>query len=95
MEQSGEMLIYNNGDPVLFNNAANAVLGMFRELAARGSLAQPGNVMTYLAMARRPIEVVSEAQHDFCRERARVVGDKPHDLAITPKGEYISTTGDA
>lgn len=95
LQQRGGMLIYNNGDPVMFNAAAYAVLGMFRALAERGRLTGPGKVETYLAMARRPIEVVSRAQLDFCREGARVVGGKPHDLAITPNGKYISTTGDA
>jgi hypothetical protein len=94
LQQRGGMFVYNNGDPVMFNTAADAVLGMFRVLAERGSLTEPEKVETYLAIARRPIEVVSRAQLDFCREGARVVGGKPHDLAITPNGEYISTTGD-
>jgi hypothetical protein len=89
------MLMYNNGDPVMFTSAANAMLAMFRALAQRGKLAGAGKVQTYLAIARRPIEVVSKAQVDFCHEGARVVGGKPHDLAITPNGEYLSTTGDA
>jgi hypothetical protein len=94
LHQRDGMFIYNNGNPVMFNSAANAMLGMFRALAKRGKLASAGKVHTYLAMARRPIEVVSKAYLDFCREGARVVGGKPHDLAITPNGEYLSTTGD-
>lgn len=92
--QEGNMLIYNNGDPALFNPAADAILGMFCELARRGSLAEPDKIKTYLAIARRPIEIISKAQHDFCSKESRVVGGKPHDLAITPDGEYSSSTGD-
>jgi hypothetical protein len=92
--QADEMLIYNNGDPIMFNAAANAIFGMFKELARRGRLAKPDRLETYLSIARRPIEVVSKAQIDFCREGTRVVGGKPHDLAITPSGEYSSSTGD-
>lgn len=95
LHQRSGMLIYNNGDPVMFNSAANAVPGMFKALARRGKLIEPGKIETYLAMARRPIEVVAKAQLNFCREGARVVGGRPHDLAITPNGEYLSTTGDA
>lgn len=94
LNQRGAMLIYNNGDPVMFNAAAYAMLGVFGALARRGELTESGRVETYLAMARRPIEVVSKAQLDFCREGARVVGGRPHDLAITPNGQYKSTTGD-
>ena len=95
LHEPGGMLIYNNGDPIMFNAAAYAILGAFKALAARGSLSRPEKVETYLAIALRPIEVVSRAQLDFCREGARLVGGKPHDLAITPGGIYSSTTGDS
>lgn len=91
----GRFLMFNNGDPELFNLAAKGLLSMFKELAARGSLHDPDNMETYRSIARRPIEVVANAQRDFCRAGARIVGGKPHDLAITPNGEYSSTTGDA
>lgn len=94
LHELGHMLMYNNGDPIMFNTAAPAILGMFRELGRRGILDRSERVKTYLAIARRPIEVVSEAQHDFCKKGTRLIGGKPHDLAITPGGEYTSTTGD-
>jgi hypothetical protein len=78
----------------MFNAAAYAIFGMFRALAGRGKLSRSDRVETYLAIARRPIEVVSKAQLDFCEKGARVVGGKPHDLAVTPGGMYTSTTGD-
>ncbi|MFB3920628.1 MAG: hypothetical protein ACE145_02850 [Terriglobia bacterium] len=90
----GKILRFNNGDPILFNLAAKGLLSMFQELAARETLENPDRIDTYRAIARRPIEVVASAQRDFCRVGTRIVGGKPHDLAITPGGEYTSTTGD-
>ncbi|MBN1934549.1 MAG: hypothetical protein JW934_07780 [Anaerolineae bacterium] len=95
LHEPGGMIIYNNGDPIMFNAAAYAIFGAFAILAARGNLARSDKIETYLAIARRPIEVVSETQRDFCKEGTRLVGGKPHDLAITPDGVYLSTTGDS
>lgn len=94
LQEGGRMLLYNNGDPALFNQAAGAILAMIRELARRGNLANAESVATYRAIARRPIEIVSRVQHDFAQEGARVVGGRPHDLAVTPNGEYSSDSGD-
>jgi hypothetical protein len=92
--QDGMMLIYNNGDPVLFNLPANALLGMLQTLAARGALKDLEDPLAICAIARRPIEVVGRVLRDFCRENAVWAGGKPHDLAISPNGEYWSNTGD-
>lgn len=92
--QSGVILTYNNGDPALFNVSAGAVLGMFEQLARRGTLKEPRDWQTYVNIARRPIEIVSHVQQDFSRPGTRLVGGKLHDLAITPGGEYFSTSGD-
>lgn len=90
----GNIVVYNNGDPCMFNAAAHAIFDLFRVLNARGKLNNPQQIETYLAMARRPIEIISSAQRDFGNEGTRIVGGKPHDLAITPRGEYHSTTRD-
>jgi len=92
--QQGKLLIYNNGDPALFNPAANGMATMFIELARRGLSSQQQDIRKFLAMARRPVEIVANAQQDFCDPGKRIVGGKPHDLAITPDGLYLSTTGD-
>jgi hypothetical protein len=94
LHQRGGMIVYNNGDPGMFNVAAKAIFEMVRQLGQRGKLTNPQHVETYLAIARRPIEIISAAQRDFCREGTRVVGGKPHDLAVTPGGAYSSTTGE-
>ena len=93
--QEGRILIYNNGDPTLFNAAANGLGAMFRELARRGRINAPQEIGTYLAVARRPIEIVANAQRDFCSPETRIVGGRLHDLAVTPGGVYSSSTGDA
>lgn len=93
--QQGNILIYNNGDPMLFNPAANGVAAMFGELARRGRINVSESAKTFTAIARRPIEIVANAQRDFCSSNMRMVGGKLHDLTTTPGGVYISTTGDA
>lgn len=92
--KGGGLFIYNNGDPVMFNNASAAIFNGLRSLSQRGPLALGSNVKRHLALARRPIEFVGELQRDFLSEEDRKVGGKPHDLAVTPSGEYFSTTGD-
>lgn len=89
------MFVYNNGDPLLFNPAAKAIFAGIRELARRGNLANSDSVATYRRIARRPIEIVSRVQQDFARKETRTIGGRPHDLAVTPNGEYSSDSGDA
>lgn len=95
LHAADNMLIYNNGDPLMFNIAANAILGSFATIAKRGHLSGSRDLRTYLDIARRPVQIVSEAQRHFCSRSYRTVGGKPHDLGISPQGEYYSTTGDA
>ena len=93
--QDSGIFIYNNGFPALFNAAAKGTLQIFRAIASMGQLADAESPRTYLAIARRPIEVVAKLQTDFCRQGTRRVGGRLHDLAITQTGETFSTTGDA
>ena len=90
----GGMLVYNNGDPLMFNPAANSFFALVKTLSYRGILKDPNSIDMYRSIARRPIEIVSSAQHDFCREGTRVVGGRIHDLVITPSGDYSSSSGD-
>lgn len=91
---TGHMLIFNNGDPEMFNPAAQAILTLFRVVAERGIMTNANDVATYRRIARRPIEVVSAVQRDFVQEDHRIVGGKIHDLSVTPNGEYSSDSGD-
>jgi hypothetical protein len=92
--QSGTLVRYNNGDPMLYNPAANAIQGMFVELNRRRILRNANDIEVLRSLGRRPVEVVSEIQRDFCAPGTRVVGGKVHDLAVTPTGDYSSTSGD-
>ena len=93
--QEGAMLIFNNGDPMLFNPIAASVLSAMSELRRRGSLRDPTDVKTHLSLVRRPVEIASRLLSDLAPSNRRCVGGKTHDLAVAPTGEMKSTTGDA
>jgi hypothetical protein len=90
---SGQFLIFNNGDPILFNSAASAFLGALQVMASRGTLKELDS-KGMCAIARRPIEIVSDLQREFGKETARVVGGRIHDLVIAQNGTVFSTSGD-
>jgi hypothetical protein len=92
--REGNMLIYNNGDPVMFNPAAYSFIGLMRIARSRGKMRDPDSIDKHLSLARRPVEIVSDAQRDFYLKDQRLVGGKPHDLAISRRGKFHSTTGD-
>jgi len=87
------MLRFNNGDPVLFNPIANALLDAVQAVMLRGHL-RPSDDKFHLSLVRRPVQVVSELLADVSKPNMRVIGGKPHDLAIDPNGNTTSTTGD-
>jgi len=88
------MFRFNNGDPGLFNGVANAILESFLIIASRAPIRDPTSASTHLAIARRPVEVVSRLTADFLVPGRRLVGGRPHDLAVSPGGIYESSTGD-
>ena len=92
--QQGGILGFNNGDPEMYVPTSNAILNSLIKLNRRKSLITFDSYKPNLSFARRPIEIVSEIQRDFCIEGKRLVGGKPHDYAIRPTGETYSTTGD-
>lgn len=85
---------YNNGDPKLFNPIANTILSMLAEMDKRRILRDMDDVKTQVSLARTPVEFVSRMQRDFYLPGTRIVGGSIHDLAITPEGQYFSTSGD-
>jgi hypothetical protein len=92
--QAGTWFRYNNGDPRLYNTAANAFHDMIIELVRRGVLRNIDDINTIRSLATRPVEIVSAIQRDFCVPGRRVVGGRIHDLAVTPTGAYSSASGD-
>lgn len=90
----GQPIWFNNGDPALFNQTANALSNMSRILSARQLLNDASEpVKFYSNLALQPVEIVSAIQSKFCKENSAVVGGKRHQLTITPTGNYSSETG--
>jgi hypothetical protein len=85
---------FNNGDTLLFNPIASSIFLTFSQLLGRQQLRNPTDVKTHLSLARRPVEVVSKLLSDLAKPGFRLIGGKPHDLAISPNGTYESSTGD-
>lgn len=89
------MLIYNNGDPILFNSIANSIMDSFRELRKRNALKNLEDERLQCDMVRRPVEIVSRILTDFAKEEFRLVGGRSHDYLIHQDGRIFSTTRDA
>jgi hypothetical protein len=94
LHQQHMMLRYVNGDPALFNPIAQAMLGCFEIMEARGELKDAESVETHLNLVRRPVESVIHLVSDFAPLGRRRVGGRAHDLAVSPGGVYESTTGE-
>jgi hypothetical protein len=103
------MLIFNNGDPEMFNQVGGAVFHCINTLEYRGIAVQSESLKRYTELARLPVEVVSKIQESFCRRDEavtrgrrndrlgrdfRLVGGRIHDLTVTPEGRFYSTSGD-
>lgn len=86
------LFIFNNGDPALFNPAANSIHKMFRTAIERQVLKQDYN--NYMKLASRPIEMIKTIQKDFFDKDYIRIGGKIHHLLITKRGDFLSDTGD-
>lgn len=91
---AGRIIVFHNGDPVLFNPGAQAVQTMTEGLRDRGELVMPNTPRNYRALARIPIQLVSDVQRGFTVPSKRRVGGKIHDLSVTSGGLYRSDSGD-
>jgi len=89
---SGRLFIFNNGDPTLFNPAANAIHNMFKTAIERKVMKKDYN--NYMRLASRPIEMIKKVQNDFFEKDFVRVGGQIHHLLITKQGEFLSNTGD-
>lgn len=86
------LFMFNNGDPILYNQAANAIQSMFIEALRRSTLKHDQKVL--MKLASKPIEMVKEMQKDFFKKENIRIGGKIHRLFITERGDFISDTGD-
>jgi hypothetical protein len=94
LHQNQVMFRFNNGDPALFNPVGDSVFNTFSKLYGRGHVRDSASALTHLSLVRRPVDVVIKLLADLAEPTSRVIGGKSHDLAISPGGDYESTTGD-
>jgi hypothetical protein len=91
---NGGLIIYNNGDPSLFNPVFKAIWDSYLNSRNAGRVKEIETLHNLISLIRRPIEIVSKFQSDFFKENKIIVGGKIHDLAVWRDGNYVSTSGD-
>lgn len=91
---SGEIFIYNNGDPNLFNPVFNTIFDMYLNSKELKRVKQIESLDDLVSLISRPIEVVTKFQSDFFKEDKVLIGGKIHNLAVWRDKNYYSTSGD-
>ncbi len=86
-------LIFNNGDPLMFNNFANGVHNNYQLVSSRGALKDAGSASTYRKLAALPITMIANTQTSLCAENKQLVGGRTHNLSIEPGKCYDSDSG--
>lgn len=92
--QAGNYITYNNGDPLLYNSAANAMTGMVQVLKTRNILKSVNRLDTYVKISRFPVDTVTHMQKQLCKRGTQIVGGRTRDISVNPTGTYLSTSGD-
>jgi hypothetical protein len=92
--QADKILLYNNGDPEMFNSAFKSVNNLFNIAEERRILVSPTDAKAHRDIVSWPIDLVSKMQRYFVKPGYQIVGGKLHNLSVTPRGEYESDTGD-
>jgi hypothetical protein len=91
----GNLLLFNNGDPNMFNPLSKGYNEAMELAKNRNILKDSTDIELYRSIARRPIEMVAKAQKDFYKKDNIIVGGKVHDLVIEKNSKkYTSTSGD-
>lgn len=88
----GKAFIFNNGDPFLFTPAANAIHAIF-DVARTRNVLKIGE-KTLAKFVSSPIEIIKTIQKGLFEKKYIRVGGKIHNLLITQRGDFISSTGD-
>lgn len=81
-------LIFNNGDPILYNYSAKAMNDMIKILMARKVLRQTNKLSEYVNIAKFPVDTVSYIQKKLCRRGTQIVGGNTKYLSVNPNGVY-------
>ena len=90
----GEFIIYNNGNPNLFNPIFNGASEVLYHANKRKVLKDFSSVQDTVPLVKRPIELISKVQKDLFKENSRVGGGRIHDVSIDNMGNFYSTSGD-
>lgn len=91
--EEGGVYSVNNGDPVMFNPAANAVFAMLQELVRNRSAVYSDSPRAWQTLATLPISIVRDFQEGTYVPLSRVVGGRIHDLVIQKTGEPLTSSG--
>jgi hypothetical protein len=91
---AGELIIYNNGDPSLFNPVIQGIWRSYIDSKKKNRVKDILTLNDLISLIRRPVEVVSKFQSDFFNPDKILIGGKTHDLAVWRDGNYLSTSGD-
>lgn len=92
--QNNALFRFVNGDPGLYIPLANAVFEAFITMQQRGWVDDYASAEMHCCIARAPIEALNRLLGGIARPGVRIVGGKPHDLAVKPGRIYKSTSGD-
>lgn len=91
---AGGLIIYNNGDPALFNPVFQGIWSSYQDSKKKDRVKDIFTLDDLISLVRRPIEVVAKFQSDFFKPDKILIGGKIHDLAVWRDGNYVSTSGD-
>ncbi|HRF50602.1 MAG TPA: hypothetical protein PLC98_23440 [Anaerolineales bacterium] len=102
-----KMQVYNNGDTLMFNPVAGAILDSTKEIRERGDLKDPDSVTEMLNLAGTAVSVVSMLQMKFVKSERqrrrnreaeitgkRRIGGATHAVAVAPNGLYVPQGSD-
>jgi len=93
IQKGTNILVYNNGDPLIFNHVFNSLRSLFEESQKRKIFKNPEDIEIYRESAKLPIEIISKFQNKFWKPNTKIVGGRTHDLIIRPSGEFSSHSG--
>ncbi|MCW7471794.1 hypothetical protein [Leptospira kanakyensis] len=85
------ILIYNNGDPELFNSSANAIFKMIKSLKER-KLLSGNDKERYIKITKLAIRFIKIIQNEFILGNRKLIGGRIHDLCIEKNNIFSSTT---
>jgi hypothetical protein len=84
----GNYLMFNNGDPILYNHSAKAMNDMIKTLLNRNALRPLNKLSEYVNIASFPVDTVAYMQKKLCRKGTQIVGGKTRHLSVDPNGVY-------